>query len=169
MTSEQPMTPETLATPGLAAAGLADDLATGPAQDDSARGAADPVKRMALRRSLERGMTLVEIMVVIAIIAIIGVALAFGVIPLFASSQKDVAKQQIDTISKGLDTYYLKHREMPDNLEALVEEETLKADQLQDPWKKPFSYEATGRKYHLCSAGEDKQLGSQDDICNDTK
>lgn len=121
-------------------------------------------------RALERGMTLVEIMVVMAIIAIIGTAIAFGVIPALAGSQKDAAKAQIDTISKGLDTFYVKHREMPDNLEALVEEEYLKADQLLDPWKKPFTYEVvSARKFSLCSAGENKQPGDEDDICNDVK
>ncbi len=125
---------------------------------------------VAIGRAFERGMTLVEIMVVMAIIAIIGTAIAFGVIPALAGSQKDAAKAQIDTISKGLDTFYVKHREMPDNLEALVEEEYLTTDQLLDPWKKPFTYEVvSARKFSLCSAGENKQPGDEDDICNAVK
>ena len=144
---------------------LGDDVhvAEEPALSGESRGA----KIATIGRSLERGMTLVEIMVVMAIIAIIGTAIAFGVIPALAGSQKDAAKAQIETISKGLDTYYVKHREMPENLDALVEEEYLKADQLLDPWKKQFAYEVvSARKFLLCSGGEDKQPGNDDDICN---
>lgn len=123
-----------------------------------------------VRRAAQRGMTLVEIMVVMAIIAIIGTAVAFGVIPALAGAQEDAAKTQISQISKALDMYYMRNSELPQSLDALVENETLKAEQLQDPWKKPFKYQIIGtRKYSLCSGGENGSIGGNDDICNSEK
>ncbi len=121
-----------------------------------------------LRKTAKRGMTLVEIMVVMAIIAIIGTAVAFGVIPALAGAQEDAAKTAIGNISKALDMYYMRNTELPQSLEALVEAGTLKAEQLQDPWKKPYQYNVVGtRNYKLCSGGEDGAIGGNDDVCND--
>jgi general secretion pathway protein G len=121
-----------------------------------------------LRKTAKRGMTLVEIMVVMAIIAIIGTAVAFGVIPALAGAQEDAAKTAIGNISKALDMYYMRNTELPQSLEALVEAGTLKAEQLQDPWKKPYQYNVVGtRNYKLCSGGEDGAMGGNDDVCND--
>jgi general secretion pathway protein G len=121
-----------------------------------------------LRKTARRGMTLVEIMVVMAIIAIIGTAVAFGVIPALAGAQEDAAKTAIGNISKALDMYYMRNTELPQSLEALVEAGTLKAEQLQDPWKKPYQYSVVGtRNYKLCSGGEDGAIGGNDDVCND--
>jgi general secretion pathway protein G len=121
-----------------------------------------------LRRQAQRGMTLVEIMVVMAIIAIIGTAVAFGVLPALAGAQEDAARTAIGNISKALDLHYMRNTELPQSLDALVEAGTLKQEQLQDPWKKPFQYNVVGTKnYKLCSGGEDGAIGGNDDICND--
>ncbi|PIE65535.1 MAG: hypothetical protein CSA24_02555 [Deltaproteobacteria bacterium] len=121
----------------------------------------------AARAGARRGMTIIEIMVVMGIIAIIGTAIAFGAIEMFGGGQVEGAKIQMGTIKKGLDSYYVKHREYPDRLEALVEEGLLEEKQLEDPWKKPISYSLTGaRSYELCSGGEDLSIGSADDICD---
>lgn len=126
--------------------------------------------RLALReaalRAAERGMTLIEIMVVMGIIAIIGTALAFGAVEIFGSSQEEGAKAQLSTIQKGLDTYYIKKREYPDRLDALVDSGFITEEQLLDPWKKPITYSITGAQtYELCSGGPDLQVGGADDIC----
>ncbi len=120
----------------------------------------------AARRGARRGMTIIEIMVVMGIIGIIGTAIAFGAIEMFGGGQVTGAEIQLKTVQKGLDSYYVIHREYPDRLEALVEEGMLEEKQLEDPWKKPISYSLTGaRSYELCSGGEDLSVGSADDIC----
>ena len=82
--------------------------------------------------------------------------------------KEDAAKTAIGNISKALDMYYMRNTELPQSLEALVEAGTLKAEQLQDPWKKPYQYNVVGtRNYKLCSGGEDGAIGGNDDVCND--
>ncbi|TNF24377.1 MAG: prepilin-type N-terminal cleavage/methylation domain-containing protein [Deltaproteobacteria bacterium] len=113
-----------------------------------------------------RGMTLIEIMVVVGIMAIIGTALAFGFMEVFGEKQGDAAKMQLDTIKMGLDGYYLSHQEYPDSLQVLVDEGKLEEKQLKDPWKQDIVYRLTGPKtYEICSGGEDGSIGGQDDIC----
>jgi len=120
----------------------------------------------ALKAGGRRGMTLIEIMVVVGIMAIIGTALAFGFMEVFGEKQGDAAKMQLDTIKMGLDGYYLSHQEYPDSLQVLVDEGKLEEKQLKDPWKQDIVYRLTGPKtYEICSGGEDGSIGGQDDIC----
>ena len=137
-----------------------------PAPEAPAPVALDQVMAAIHRAGGRRGMTLIEIMVVVGIMAIIGTALAFGFIGIFSDSQGDAANMQLQTISQGLDAYYVRHREYPDRLEVLVEAGMLEEKQLEDPWKKPIVFNLTSANtYELCSGGEDLAVGGQDDIC----
>lgn len=148
------------------------ELLSAPPAVDAADGA--PVERTAalpdvlraMRANARRGMTLIEIMVVVGIMAIIGTALAFGFMEVFGENQGKAAKMQIDTIKMGLDSYYLSHLEYPDSLQTLVDGGKLEEKQLLDPWKQPIIFRLTGPKtYEICSGGEDGSIGGQDDIC----
>jgi len=120
----------------------------------------------ALKAAGRRGMTLIEIMVVVGTMAIIGTALAFGFMEVFGEKQGDAAKMQLDTIKMGLDGYYLSHQEYPDSLQVLVDDGKLEEKQLKDPWKQDIVYRLTVPKtYEICSGGEDGSIGGQDDIC----
>ena len=117
--------------------------------------------------SAQRGMTLIEIMVVMAIIGLIGVVVAVNV----GSSQKEAEVMATQTLVSGtipgaLDSYRATRREYPESLEALVELKRLRKNQLVDAWNKPLSYEVNGDEFKLCSGGPDKVAGNADDICN---
>lgn len=125
------------------------------------------VDNVVVKTAAQRGMTLIEIMVVMAIIGLIGVVVAVNV----GSSQKEaevMATQTLisGTISGALDSYRATRREYPESLEALVELKRLRKNQLVDAWNKPLSYEVNGDEYRLCSGGPDKVAGNADDICN---
>jgi len=117
----------------------------------------------------QRGMTLIEIMVVMAIIGLIGVVVAVNV----GSSQKEAEVMATQTLVSGtipgaLDSYRATRREYPESLDALVELKRLRKNQLVDAWNKPLSYEVNGDEFKLCSGGPDKVAGNADDICNNT-
>lgn len=115
----------------------------------------------------QRGMTLVEIMVVIGIIGTITVVLATGVLGSSEEADINAAGLLIDKVGQQLEATYARStpREFPENLNVLVEKGLLTADQVNDPWGTPLSYSANGRTYELCSGGPDKSVGGSDDIC----
>jgi len=122
-------------------------------------------------RKGEEGMTLIEIMVVIAIIGIVAGAVGFGVTRYFAQAKIDACKAQIDNIANHLEMYLYEHDEYPGALDELAKKEKgkkkaiLKKSQLKDPWKKKLIYGNEGDGYKLCSSGPDKKEGSEDDLC----
>jgi general secretion pathway protein G len=132
--------------------------------------AENEVEAVAAKRTAmanQRGMTLIEIMVVMAIIGLIGVVVATNV----GASQKDaevMATQTLvqSTVPGALDAYRATRREYPESLEMLVELKRLRKNQLVDSWFKPLSYEVNGDEYRLCSGGPDKMPGNADDLCN---
>ena len=72
----------------------------------------------------------------------------------------------------AIDIYYMENRSLPKSLEELTQpsgktnEPYLKSVP-QDPWKEQYEYRivnAKNRDYVITSAGEDKQMGTEDDI-----
>ena len=118
-----------------------------------------------------RGMTLIEIMVVIAIIGIVMSAIGFGVTRYFAQAKVDACKAQLANIANNLEMYLYEHDEYPGNLEELTKKEKgrkdaiFKKEQIKDPWKKKLVYSTEGDAFKLCSGGPDKKEGTDDDIC----
>ncbi|MBM4371213.1 MAG: type II secretion system protein GspG [Deltaproteobacteria bacterium] len=119
----------------------------------------------------QRGMTLIEIMVVIAIIGIVAGAVGYGVTRYFGQAKIDAAKAQLENIANHLEMYLYEHDEYPSNLDVLTKKEKgkgkaiLKTSQLKDPWKKKLKYSVQSEGFTLCSGGPDKRDGGGDDIC----
>jgi general secretion pathway protein G len=150
------------------AAGLPGELSLAPRGDFRERLRARVAAAVAaLRSGSQRGMTLIEIMVVMAIIGIIGTVIAINVIPAQKDAEVNACKVLVtSTIPTAVNGYRALKQEYPDSLEILVEQKKLNKKQLNDPWNKPLTYEVTGDDFRLCSSGPDKVAGSKDDICN---
>ena len=119
----------------------------------------------------QRGMTLIEIMVVLAIIGMIMGGLVFAYMNWFKQSQEDIAKSQVQRIASAVMNHYMHHREFPTNLDELATAKNapLKKSQLNDPWKEQWVYSVPSQRgngdFDLCSKGPDKREGTEDDIC----
>jgi general secretion pathway protein G len=117
------------------------------------------------------GMTLIEIMVVIAIIGIVSGAIGYGVTRYFGQAKIDACKAQINNISNHLEMFLYEHDDYPSSLTDLTKKEPgrgkaiLKKSQLKDPWKKKLNYSTQSDGFKLCSSGPDKKNGGKDDIC----
>lgn len=118
------------------------------------------------------GFTLIEILVVMAIIAMLAVMVAPNIFNQQAGAMRDVALSEISTLEAALDTYRLDVGEYPDSLEGLEEDDTngarwngpyLRRGVPNDPWDNPYVYESNGREFTLLSTGADGDRGGEDD------
>jgi len=123
-----------------------------------------------LQRS--NGFTLIEILVVMAIIAMLAVMVAPNLFNQQAGAMRDVARTEISTLEAALDIYRLDVGEYPDSLEGLMEDDAdraswngpyLRRAVPMDPWDNEYVYEATGREFTLISYGADSMSGGEED------
>ena len=120
----------------------------------------------------QKGMTLIEIMVVIAIIGIVMSAVGYGVMNYLAEAKVDAARVSAEKLASILEMYYARHDEYPSKLGDLTKKKgkrkksALKKADLKDPWKKKWQYSVDGDSFKLCSSGADKKKGTDDDICH---
>ncbi|HOW16368.1 MAG TPA: type II secretion system major pseudopilin GspG [bacterium] len=127
-------------------------------------------------RSLKNsaGMSLVEIMIVIAIMGAIGALVATNILPMFEKSKVENTKNQMKNIEQALQLYYTDNSSYPtteQGLEALATKPTAGTEPEnynpsgymkkipKDQWGKPFIYESDGTKYSIMSYGKDRKEG----------
>ena len=120
----------------------------------------------------ERGFTLIEILVVMAIIGMLAVIVAPNIFNQQAGAQIDAALSQISSLEAALDTYRLDVGEYPDSLEGLRENISgraawngpyLRRDIPLDPWGNEYVYDSNGREFMLSSYGPDGEQGGEGD------
>jgi general secretion pathway protein G len=130
----------------------------------------------ARRRRRHRGMSLLEIMVVITLIGLVTAAVGVSVMGALQDGQVDTARSQAFELEKAVDTYRLRRGSYPTNaqgLTALTETGKGRAvlDRMPiDQWGKPYAYVMPGQKnprgVDIVSAGPDGQLDTSDDVGN---
>jgi general secretion pathway protein G len=103
-----------------------------------------------------RGMTLMEVMIVIAIILLVMGALSFGVLGMFEDARGDTARLQINRINERVKIYQIKKKKVPASLADVYTNEP----EPTDPWGKPFVLRPGGAKgYDIVSLGGDGKEG----------
>jgi general secretion pathway protein G len=107
--------------------------------------------RRTTRQVTRRGFTLMEILVVVAIIVVLaGVGIVY-LLPKVDEAREGVAKGQIKAISNACEMYKLSNGDWPVTIEALTEMQPngapplLKADAIVDPWGNPYGYDPSGQ------------------------
>ena len=110
-----------------------------------------------------RGMTLIEIMVVITILGLIMAAVGVAVIPKLDEAKQDTARLDIANIHNALKLYYTKKGKYPDTgsgLKALVDTQNLERIPV-DPWGHEYVYMNEGGKPVIISYGADGTQGGE--------
>jgi len=115
------------------------------------------------QRRRNRGMTLIEIMVVITILGLIAAAVGVAVIPKLDEAKQDTARLDIGNIQSAMKLYYTKKGKYPDTgtgLRALVETNNLERVPT-DPWGNEYVYMNEGGKPVIMSYGADGVAGGE--------
>jgi general secretion pathway protein G len=102
-------------------------------------------------RQARRGFTLLEILMVVAIIVVLAGLGAYYLIPMLSQSEEDTAKIKAKGLDLPVQSYYLKHRQWPSDLSVLTQADELNAnspyvpdDGILDPWGKPYQINTAG-------------------------
>lgn len=125
----------------------------------------------------QRGLTLVEILVVVTILGLIAGIVGVAVINTLEDTQKDATKAQISELGKSLDIYKVKFGRYPNSTEGLNSllnppngKKPIIEKLPKDAWSSDFVYLSPGQhnpaKYDIYSKGPDGQGGTEDDITN---
>lgn len=124
------------------------------------------------KRRRSRGFTLIEILVVMAIIGMLAVMVAPNLFRQQAGAMRDAALSQISSLETALDSYRLDMNEYPDSLAELMENESgsaswngpyLRREVPSDPWGNEYIYQSDGRNFTLMSYGADGARGGEGD------
>jgi general secretion pathway protein G len=126
------------------------------------------------RHGATDGFTLVEMLVVLAIIALITTLVAPQILRYLGSARADTAQAQIRNISSALELYFIDNGGYPSNEEGLRALAVgpasatrwngpyLKgAETLADPWGNPYAYENSGTAFAIRSLGRDGKEGGE--------
>lgn len=124
------------------------------------------------------GFTLVELMVVIAILGLLSTLVAVSVVSSMGKAKGEKVRADIESVGAACKMYYLDTSVWPESLEDLLQsseegwngpyiEKGMKA--LRDPWKRPYVYEYRGSgtpPYLLGSYGSDGSPGGEDEAAD---
>jgi general secretion pathway protein G len=126
----------------------------------------------------KKGMTLLEIMIVLAILAGLIAVLATQVQGRLKKARINEAKIQIGELGKALDMYYTDCGSYPtpdQGLHALIEAPTSCTNWgpdayvkklAKDPWGHEFAYDSNGSSYTIKSFGSDGKEGGTGDAAD---
>jgi general secretion pathway protein G len=131
------------------------------------------VKRFKIQTG-RKGFTLVELLVVMAIIAMLAALVGPKLFPKLGKGKQSAAKAQIELIGQALDQFRLDTSRYPTTQEGLGalmtnpgvdnwEGPYLKKALPADPWGKPYQYQCPGThgEYDLWSYGRDGTPGGE--------
>jgi prepilin-type N-terminal cleavage/methylation domain-containing protein len=118
-------------------------------------------------RLRQRGLTLVELVVVIALIGLLGTAIALGVMRAFHEQRIKTATIACNQLRTAVQTHLVNH---PDDSDCPTPERMLESRELdaamslRDPWGTAYAVECPSDEVVATSAGPDRAFDTEDDI-----
>jgi len=97
-------------------------------------------------RTSRAGFSLLEVLVVVAIIVMLAGVGSYYVIQRYEDAQQKAARSGVTKVKGFIETYYLNYHEYPSGLEALAQPRDgaapmAKPDELADPWGSPYQFQ----------------------------
>ncbi|MCA9534912.1 MAG: type II secretion system protein GspG [Myxococcales bacterium] len=115
------------------------------------------------RRTL--GMTLVEIMIVVVIMALMATAVGVAVIPRLKAARITQTRTDAQTVASAAMQYIIENPgEGCPTIQELSGGYLSSSTRLKDAWDNDFAIECSGDEVNVRSAGPDGNMGTEDDI-----
>lgn len=130
---------------------------------------------METRSGARGGFTLVEVLLVVAILGILATIVVVNVAGRGDDARIKATRASIEAIKTALNLYDVDTGRYPQTLDSLINNDgspNWKGPYLQqkttpsDQWGTAFGYTVQENAFEIRSAGPDKQLGSGDDLTN---
>jgi general secretion pathway protein G len=120
----------------------------------------------ARRRSLARGVTLFEVLIVVAILAMVAGGVAVFALPKFRESQEKQAETGARVIRQAVQQWQMANNETScPTISQLVQEKQLdSAQNTNDPFGQAYVLNCSEDDVQVTSMGADKKKGTKDDI-----
>jgi general secretion pathway protein G len=118
------------------------------------------------RRARARGVTLFEVLIVVAILAMVAGGVAVFALPRFQDAQKKTAEAGARTIRMAVQQWQAANNETScPTVSQLIQDKQLDTGQnTNDPWGQSYTLSCTEDEVTVTSNGPDKKKGSKDDI-----
>ncbi len=113
-----------------------------------------------------RGMTLIEIMIVVIIMALIATGVAVAVVPALTRAREDATVTDMRAVRNAAVLYMTRNFECPSSVDVLVESRDLDSgNRTTDAWGSEFTIQCDEHNDPVVySAGPDRQMGTADDL-----
>jgi general secretion pathway protein G len=126
------------------------------------------LRRAALRRARQLGMTLIEIMIVVVIMALVTTGVAIAVLPKLQQAKVKSAESAVQTVKSAVTLYIATNNSDCATMPQLLEDKQIdKSTATQDPWNHDFEISCDGTEISVRSAGPDGEFDTADDIPKD--
>ncbi len=133
------------------------------------------IRHTSLRQVMaaQRGMTIVELMIVMTIIASIMGVIGFSVFGALGNADKRTTAIEINKMTEMVNTYYMSSspRQFPNSLEDLATGPSRLTEKInKDAWGNDYIFKKiSNREFEILSAGPDGSEGTEDDISSREK
>ncbi|HTV20198.1 MAG TPA: type II secretion system protein [Polyangiaceae bacterium] len=125
---------------------------------------------VALRRARSRrqsaGVTLVEVLIVVAIMALLASGVTFAILPKYKEAQVSTAKTSAQVMRRAVQDWQRVNNEVTcPSVSQLIEGKHIDSGaEPDDPWGMPWNLVCTDDEVFVQSNGPDKKQGTADDI-----
>jgi general secretion pathway protein G len=133
-----------------------------------------PTRKIRSKPRTRRGFTLIEVLLVLAILVVVAGAVVINIGSVGDTANKKFAKSEISRLSNFVKTYQLTVGVLPTKLEDLYTQpsdvdpskwtQILDKPLSADPWGRPYEYKPNGSKFEIRCLGPDGNSNTEDDI-----
>jgi general secretion pathway protein G len=119
-------------------------------------------------RAVQRGVTLVEVLIVVAIMAVISGGVTLVAFPLYKKAKVDTGMVGVRTMKNAAELYQNLDgtSDSCPTLQNLIQSKKIQGSQSDDPWQSAYRIDCSQGEIRVYSNGNDRKPGTPDDLAD---